>query len=178
MNKNEILSYYGIIYLTVKNLLIIIKRLNAYLIMKKLIFSILLLFSITGFSQDLNWETDFSVAKQRASYENKPILMYFTGSDWCSPCKQLKVDFFDSQKFIDKANSFILLKVDLPFRQDIISDEQRKKNKALSKKYNHSDSFPNIVGLNSRGKVVNNISAYSSLRDTTLHFNFIESLLN
>ncbi len=145
--------------------------------MKKLFFSLLILLSYTSYCQDLYWETDLTIAKERAAQENKPILMYFTGSDWCSPCKQLKADFFESDKFKEKADSLVLLMIDLPFRQDIISEEQRKKNKTISKKFNKSDSFPNIVGMNSKGKVINNISAYSSLRDTTLHFNFLNNLL-
>jgi len=145
--------------------------------MKKLIFSLLLLFSFTGFSQELYWETDFKTAKQKAIIEKKPLLMYFTGSDWCSPCKQLKIDFFNSERFKSKADKLVLLMVDLPFRQDIISEEQQKKNKALAKKYNPSDSFPYILAFNSKGKIINTISAYSSLRDTTLHFKFLESII-
>lgn len=144
--------------------------------MKKLILLLLSLISFVGFSQDLHWETDFNTAKQIAQQENKPILMYFTGSDWCSPCKQLKADFFSSEKFKERANSIVLLMVDLPFRQDIITDEQRKKNKILIKKYNSDESFPYLVGLNSSGKILNDISAYSSLRDTSLHFNFLNYL--
>ena len=67
--------------------------------------------------------------------------------------------------------------VDLPFRDDIISQEQRQKNKVLIKKYNPEESFPLIVALNKKGKEFNRISAYSSLRDTTMHFQFLESML-
>lgn len=144
--------------------------------MKKLILTILVFISFFGFSQDLHWETDLNIAKEIAAQQNKPIIMYFTGSDWCSPCKQLKADFFHSEEFMDRANSLVLLMIDLPFRQDIITDEQRKKNKGVNKKYNPSDSFPYLVGLNSKGKILNDISAYSSLRDTSLHFDFLNYL--
>lgn len=144
--------------------------------MKKLILNILLFISCLGFAQDLHWETDLNIAKGIAKQENKPILMYFTGSDWCSPCKQLKIDFFNSDEFRERANTLVLLMIDLPFRQDIITAEQLKKNKIVNKKYNPSDSYPYMVGLNSNGKKVNDISAYSSLRDTTLHFDFLNYL--
>jgi len=145
--------------------------------MKKLIFALILSFSFIGFAQDLKWETDFNTAKTIAAEQNKPILMYFTGSDWCSPCKQLKADFFQSEKFKSKANQVVLLMVDVPFRQDIVTPEQLKKNKALVKKYNKEESFPLLLALNSNGKEFNRISAYSSLRDTTMHFQFLESML-
>lgn len=144
--------------------------------MKKLFLAILLLTSCLSFAQDLHWETDLNTAKEIAKQQNKPIIMYFTGSDWCSPCKQLKADFLYSDEFLERADSLVLLMIDLPFREDIITPEQRKKNKAVNKKYNPTDSYPYMVGLNSNGKKVNDISAYSSLRDTSLHFNFLNYL--
>ncbi|WP_010522481.1 thioredoxin family protein [Aquimarina agarivorans] len=145
--------------------------------MKKLFFSLFILISTASFAQDLKWETDFTTAKDLAKDQNKNILVYFTGSDWCAPCKQLKADFFHSEKFIEKADKVVLLMVDMPFRQDIITPEQRKKNEKLIKKYNPGKSFPTLIGLDSSGKLLNTISAYSSLRDTTGHFRFLESIL-
>lgn len=146
--------------------------------MKKIIFTLILCISFIGFSQDsLHWETDFDTAKKLAAQQKKPILMYFTGSDWCAPCKHLKIDFFNSEKFKSQANNMVLLMVDLPFREDIITPEQRKKNKILIKKYNPEESFPLLIALNKKGKELNRISAYSSLRDTTLHFKFLDKML-
>ena len=144
--------------------------------MKKLILALVFFISFVGFSQELNWQTDYDTAKQIAQQENKSILMYFTGSDWCAPCKQLKEDFFHSERFINESEKLVLLMVDLPFRQDIITEEQRKKNKKLIKKYNPEESFPLLVALSSNGHELNRISAYGSLRDTTLHFNFLNSI--
>ncbi|WP_335967287.1 thioredoxin family protein [Galbibacter sp. PAP.153] len=41
-------------------------------------------------SPSVNWLTDYPEAKAIAKQEKKNILMYFTGSDWCGPCKMLK----------------------------------------------------------------------------------------
>ena len=79
--------------------------------MKKLFFLFLLCVSFNGFSQDeeeysnLNWLTDFDSAKKESSSTKKPILMYFTGSDWCGPCKMLKKDFFNTEAFETKAEN-------------------------------------------------------------------------
>ena len=50
---------------------------------------LLLLFFIgtIGYSQD--WKTDFNLVKQEAVSKNKPILLVFSGSDWCTPCIKL-----------------------------------------------------------------------------------------
>ena len=59
----------------------------------------------------VNWLTDFELAKKQAKEQKKPILMLFTGSDWCPPCKMLKKDFFNSDKFADRSKDFVMLMV-------------------------------------------------------------------
>ena len=61
------------------------------------------------------WLVDFAAAKEQAAKEGKDILMEFTGSDWCPPCKALKSAVLDSEVFKTKApEKFILLKIDNP----------------------------------------------------------------
>lgn len=129
------------------------------------------------FAQDetlsLNWLTNLKEAKQIAKKENKPILLYFTGSDWCSPCKMLKKDFFESSAFVEKSSSFVMVMIDYPRRIDILTEEQLEYNKGIVAEYNKSKTFPNLMILNAKGKILDNISGYSSLRDTSNHFTFI-----
>ena len=80
----------------------------------------------------LSWETDFNTAKLKAEKSNKPILMLFTGSDWCPPCKLLKKDFFNSSKFIAKADNFVLLLVDSPKNKELLTKTQETQNKQLN----------------------------------------------
>ena len=102
--------------------------------------------------------------------------MYFTGSDWCAPCKMLKKDFWENEEFLAQANDFVLLEVDIPFRMDIVSEEQLQANKKLQAKYNKEKSFPTLLALNSNGKVLDKISAYSQLRDPSSYFSFVEKV--
>jgi len=143
--------------------------------------SFFLFFSLLGYSQDsenLEWYTNFEQAKKVAKKKSQPILVYFTGSDWCAPCKMLKEDFFETETFKNEASNLVLLKVDYPRRIDILTPEQLTYNKKLINKMNPEKTFPKIIGLNSKGKEINTISGYSSLRDTTHHFKFLEELLN
>ena len=126
---------------------------------------------------NLNWLSDLNEAKSEALTSNKPVLIYFTGSDWCAPCKMLKADFFNSEKFEQTSDNFVLLMIDMPRRQDIITAEQREKNKKVVKSYNTEGSYPTIVVINGNGKVMNEISGYTFLRETDRHFAFIESVL-
>ena len=145
--------------------------------MKRILTILTVLSSLISFAQDLNWETDLQTAINKANQNDKNILVYFTGSDWCSPCKQLKADFFENDQFLAQADKVILLKIDLPFRHDIITEEQRAKNKKVNEKYNKANSFPTLVALNKKGKEIDRIAAYSSLRDTTLHFQFLNRII-
>jgi thioredoxin-related protein len=146
--------------------------------MKKIV--VLVLFICLGnlYAQEtkLNWLTDFEEAKQISKETEKPILMYFTGSDWCAPCKKLKADFFDADKFINKSKNFVLLKVDLPRRSDIISQEQKRKNMLLMQKYNRRGSFPTLVGMNSGGKVLGDLNGYNRAEKTDKYFVFLDEI--
>lgn len=148
--------------------------------MKKLIALVFILVTSITWAQenksDLKWETNLEVAKKKAKKEKKPILMLFTGSDWCPPCKKLKSDFFDSEKFKEKSNNFVLLMVDLPRNIDLIGEEQYNANKLLNKKYGIS-SIPVVIATDANGGIIDKIKSYNAARDTRYHFEFIDKLL-
>ena len=123
--------------------------------------------------QSLQWYTNLDEAIKVSKKSNKPILLYFTGSDWCSPCKMLKQDFFDSSEFIDKSDDLVLVMIDYPRRVDILTEEQFAYNKEIVAKYNRARTFPKLLILNNKGKRKDQISGYSSLRDPSNHFEFI-----
>lgn len=142
--------------------------------MKHFFILIFLVSATVGNAQEAKWFTDFDKAKKTAKRQGKPILMYFTGSDWCGPCKMLKKDFWQSEKFLAQADDFVLLEIDIPFKEDIISPAHKAKNLKLQSKYNKDKSFPTVLALDSNGNRRDEISAYSMLRDTAPYFNFIE----
>ncbi len=122
-----------------------------------------------SFEKNSSWGTDFETAKKLAKKENKNILVYFSGSDWCAPCKKLQKDFFDAAIFKNHADKYVLLYVDVPIRVDIISALQKEHNNKLVAKYNKSKSFPLVLVLSAKGKVIDKVSGYSYLRDTRYH---------
>ncbi len=145
--------------------------------MKKLILLAVLFIGFQSVAQDLNWETDFEKAKNISDKQDKPILVYFTGSDWCSPCKMLKKDFFETAEFKERAKKMVLLMVDMPRRIDIITPEQKKKNIEMVRTYNPEGSYPTIVALSKEGHILGEIGGYSFLRETARHFAFVDSVL-
>lgn len=156
---------------------------------KLLILACLLLVNIS-FAQDvtevgetteenstLDWLTNLEEAEKISEEKNLPILIYFTGSDWCPPCKALKKDFFETPDFAQRAKGLVLVMIDYPRRMDIISDGQRAYNKTIIAKYNTNKSFPKIVMVNKKGHELGKLSGYSSFntyQDTSYHFSFVD----
>ena len=112
----------------------------------------------------LDWMTDFDAAKAQAAKEGKPILVDFTGSDWCGFCIKLKKQVFDTPEFDAYAkDKFVCLEIDLPHGNKI-SEEQKKANEALSEQYN-VDGFPSIFVMTPQGYVVGGFSGFHELAD-------------
>lgn len=102
----------------------------------------------------VNWQSSFEDAVLKAKKEHKPILIYFTGSDWCGPCMQLDKKLFHTQKFADFSDeNLVLYTADYPRNGDLVSLETITVNKQLSKKYNQS-SFPTLLVIGENGKLL------------------------
>lgn len=111
--------------------------------MRKLTVCILLvLFSITGQSQVLEQADS---AWNMAEHQNKPVLLYFSGSDWCPNCIRFeKTILSDSsfQTFISR--NLILLRADFPQRLRL-PEALARQNETLAGIYNKEGRFPAFV---------------------------------
>lgn len=97
------------------------------------------------------WLEDFEQAKDESEATGHPILMLFTGSDWCPPCKRLERDVFSDQVFLDFATEhLILMKFDYPRRGNQSADIKRQ-NAQASNDYNIS-GYPTVLLANSEGR--------------------------
>ena len=99
------------------------------------------------------WLTDLPKAQEQAKKENKLVLMDFTGSDWCGWCIKLKKEVFDTKEFKEYADkNLVLVELDFPRKKEQ-SDELKKANKELQKKYK-IQGYPTIIVLDGEGKQV------------------------
>lgn len=130
----------------------------------------------------LNWIADFENAKAIAKEQNKPILIFFTGSDWCGLCKMLKADYFKTKNFQELATkNLILYKADFPRRTDIVSPAQKLVNETLDKKYSKTRGarvFPTIVMIDASGKEISFIESYNYIHDTSRHSKLVDYVLS
>ncbi|WP_163408993.1 thioredoxin family protein [Flavobacterium ajazii] len=86
--------------------------------MKKIF--ILAFFTIGSFAlqaQELNWHTDVREAIEISNKEKKPLMMFFTGSDWCGWCIRLQNEVLKTPEFQKWAKeNVILVELDYPRR--------------------------------------------------------------
>ena len=90
--------------------------------MKQFLLLIIIALSQTKNAQsvDLNWHTDLSKAVSISINEKKPIMLFFTGSDWCGWCIRLKKEVFNNEKFkVWSDDNIILVELDFPRRKKI-----------------------------------------------------------
>lgn len=94
------------------------------------------------------WTCDFDQALKTASKEDKPVLVSFTGSDWCPGCIYMSKNVFSKKEFIDAASKdFVLLEIDLPNGDQAL----REKNVPYAQKY-QIEGFPTVVLVDDKGK--------------------------
>ena len=105
----------------------------------------------TASHAELNWLTDYNSALRQARAQGKPILINFTGSDWCGWCMKLKAEVFDKPEFADFANAnLVLLEVDFP-RRKAQTEQQRINNSILQNKY-QVEGYPTLVVAGDNGR--------------------------
>jgi len=103
-------------------------------------------------SVEVNWLTDFKAAQEQARNENKPLLVDFTGSDWCPPCILLEKQVFSQPEFAEYARrNLVVVKVDFPRRKPL-SREQQQANEQLAARYGIR-AFPTILMMDADGGV-------------------------
>lgn len=98
----------------------------------------------------LQWYEDYDRAQQVAAQENKPMLLYFTGSDWCGWCKKMDSEVFSSPAFAqDVGNKFVFVKVDFPMNSKL-PEAQMRQNAQLKQRYGVT-GYPTVVIVDKQG---------------------------
>jgi thioredoxin-related protein len=99
------------------------------------------------------WLTDFEAAKKLAAEKNLPILVNFSGSDWCGWCIKLDNEVFSQDAFKAYANeNLVLFLADFPNSKPQ-PEEVKVQNDALTKTYGVR-GFPTVLLLDAGGNVL------------------------
>ena len=104
--------------------------------MKKIAITLfLVLGSLTIQSQELTWQTDMNKALEISKKSQKPLFLFFTGSDWCGWCIRLQKEVFKTPEFAKWAkDNVILVELDFP-RSTPQQPEIKKQNAELQQTF-------------------------------------------
>ena len=128
---------------------------------KKTFLAFIIAFSSTLLFSQANWTFNFDSSMAAAKKEHKPVMVLFTGSDWCPPCKMLEKNILSSQEFEEfSKNNLILVKADFPRRpENRLSAEQKSHNDNLNRKFGIR-GYPTVLLLDADGNELNRIVGY------------------
>jgi len=120
--------------------------------MKKYIFIFLVsIVSANTYSQNLFWEKDMNKAIHFSIQEQKPLLLFFTGSDWCGWCMRLQKEVFETPEFENWAkNNVVLVELDFP-RKIQQSSKIEKQNLELQQLFG-VQGYPTVWFVNPTDK--------------------------
>lgn len=150
--------------------------------MKKILISLLLLVgSFAVQAQELKWETDINKAITVSNKTKKPMLLFFTGSDWCGWCIRLQKEVLKTPEFAKWAKeNVVLVELDYP-RRTPQTDAIKNQNNGLQQTFG-IQGFPTVwfataivkggkpsyTGLGSTGYVAGGPKAWLSVANDIL----------
>ena len=106
-----------------------------------------------GNPQTIHWFTDYQNALEVARKYQKPLLLYFTGSDWSGWCMKLKKEIFDTPEFMQEvSDQFVFVEVDFPLYRSLTA-EQVEQNTIL-KEHNGITNFPMVILLDVKQRIL------------------------
>lgn len=125
--------------------------------MKKIV---LVAFFFIGISvsqaQELKWYTDVKEAIKVSNKKKKPLMLFFTGSDWCGWCIRLQNEVLKTPEFSTWANeNVILVELDFP-RRTAQAEAIKAQNNELQQVFG-IQGFPTVyfakAKIDKKGKV-------------------------
>ena len=98
------------------------------------------------------WTMDLEAAKKVAAEKKMPLLLNFTGSDWCGWCKHMDAQVFSKDAWAAYTKSNLLLVwIDFPNDKTLVPAKFVARNKALSESFG-VDGYPTYILLDNDGK--------------------------
>ncbi len=81
------------------------------------------------------WYDDLEVASKVAYKSDKPIMLFFTGSDWCGWCIRLQKEVFQQEAFKQwAADNVILVELDFPSKK-VLPAKIKEQNQMLQQQF-------------------------------------------
>lgn len=128
-----------------------------------------------------HWLLDYDQAINKAKVENKPLLIFFTDSDWCKPCIKLKKEVFEDENFKSYASeNLVLLQLDFPrYKKDNLMVTPTSHNESTVSQSDGERNFPLVLLMSKEGRIISRTgyrdggaqAFLSYLQESLIHYN-------
>lgn len=150
--------------------------------MRKIFITVLVVMGSFGVqAQELKWETDINKAISVSNKSKKPMLLFFTGSDWCGWCIRLQKEVLKTPEFTAWAKkNVVLVELDYP-RKTAQAEAIKAQNAGLQEAFaiqgfptvyfataKQKNGKPSFTGIGSTGYVAGGPSAWLAVADDIL----------
>jgi thiol:disulfide interchange protein len=113
---------------------------------------------------EVTWMNDLEAAKARAAKEHKAMVLEFTGSAWCPPCKALHAAVLTSPEFAAFSKDVVLVALDYPTLSERAPEKVRAnpaltRLMAIKEKY-QVPGFPTVFYFDANGKQQSKLVGY------------------
>ena len=99
--------------------------------------------------------TSFKEAVDLADELNTPVMLFFSGSDWCPWTRKLKQEVFDTSDFAAWSDSRVVtVMVDFPRKSPLPTSLANQNNSLLNRYRHHLKGFPTALFIKPDGTVV------------------------
>ncbi|WP_338408838.1 thioredoxin family protein [uncultured Flavobacterium sp.] len=132
-------------------------------------------------AQELVWQTNINKAMEISNKTKKPMLLFFTGSDWCGWCIRLQKEVLKTPEFAVWAKkNVVLVELDFP-RRTPQSEDIKTQNAVLQQAFGiqgfptvwfatakPKEGKPSFTGIGNTGYVAGGPSAWLAVAEGIL----------
>ncbi|MDX2226005.1 MAG: thioredoxin family protein [Verrucomicrobiae bacterium] len=97
------------------------------------------------------WLTSYAKAQEEAKVQKKPLLILFTGSDWCPPCMFIEKNVLSKKEFMDFAKKDLVLFVADSPNKTQMPEDYAAQVEALSGQF-QVEGVPTFILLSPEGR--------------------------
>jgi protein disulfide-isomerase len=121
--------------------------------MKKVFLALLLIAgSFAVEAQELVWHDNVEKAMEISKKSKKPLMLFFTGSDWCGWCIRLQKEVFKTAEFTTWAkDNVVLVELDFPRNTSKLTAETQNQNSQLQQVF-QVQGYPTVWLVNANKK--------------------------
>lgn len=105
------------------------------------------------------WTMDYAAAQTLAREKGLPMLLNFTGSDWCGWCKLMDRNVFSTTEWREwAAQNIVLVWIDFPRDSSLVPEKYVERNQALASQFGVR-GYPTYMILSPEGRTLGKLGA-------------------